>query len=91
MHDTPKTDRLDCELHNPTVLEDRYSAMRDHASELERENARLREALERAHEQAAIHSSAYRRNGKEATERLLLGLPNVVMSQPPSGSTSRDG
>lgn len=45
------------------------------------ENARLLEALARAHEQAAIHSSAYRRSGKDETERLLLGLPNVKTSE----------
>jgi len=34
---TPETDALDCELHNPKLLSDRYSAMRDHACRLEQE------------------------------------------------------
>jgi hypothetical protein len=34
---TPETDALDCELHTPRVLQDRYSEMRDHAQKLERE------------------------------------------------------
>jgi hypothetical protein len=34
---TPETDALDCELHNPRVLSDRYSEMMEHAQKLERE------------------------------------------------------
>ena len=39
---TPETDALDCELHNPKVLSDRYSTMRDHARSLERERDEAR-------------------------------------------------
>lgn len=34
---TPETDALDRELHTPSVLQDRYSEMRDHAQKLESE------------------------------------------------------
>lgn len=37
MNNTPETDALDCELHNPRVLSDRYSEMMEHAQKLERE------------------------------------------------------
>jgi len=40
---TPETDALDCELHTPRVLQDRYSEMRDHAQKLERERDEARE------------------------------------------------
>jgi hypothetical protein len=46
MSDTPETDALDCELHNPRVLQDRYSEMMEHAQKLERERDEAREALE---------------------------------------------
>ena len=46
MSDTPRTDALDCELHNPRIIEDRYSSMADFARELERENAQLRAWIE---------------------------------------------
>jgi hypothetical protein len=36
-NNTPETDALDRELHTPSVLQDRYSEMRDHAQKLERE------------------------------------------------------
>ena len=42
---TPETDALDCELHNPKVLSDRYSIMRDHSCRMERERDEAREAL----------------------------------------------
>jgi len=42
---TPETDALDCELHNPRVMQDRYSEMRDHAQQLERERDEARGAL----------------------------------------------
>ena len=45
MSDTPETDALDCELHTPRVLQDRYSEMRDHAQKLERERDEAREAF----------------------------------------------
>jgi hypothetical protein len=45
MSDTPETDALDCALHNPCVLQDRYSEMRDHAQQLERERDEARELL----------------------------------------------
>ena len=45
MSDTPETDALDCELHTPRVLQDRYSEMRDHAQKLERERDEAREEL----------------------------------------------
>ena len=46
---TPETDALDCELHTPRVLQDRYSEMRDHAHKLERERDEAREeSLEQA-------------------------------------------
>ena len=44
---TPETDALDCELHTPRVLQDRYSEMRDHAQKLERERDEAREKAER--------------------------------------------
>jgi hypothetical protein len=51
---TPDTDALNCELHNPRVLSDRYSEMMEHAQKLERErdevrqqNAKLRDIAER--------------------------------------------
>ena len=43
----PETDALDCELHTPRVLQDRYSEMRDHAQKLERERDEAREKAER--------------------------------------------
>lgn len=43
---TPETDALDCELHTPRVLQDRYSEMRDHAQKLERERNEAREKLD---------------------------------------------
>jgi hypothetical protein len=43
MSDTPETDALDCELHNPRVLSDRYSGMMEHAQKLERERDEARE------------------------------------------------
>lgn len=42
---TPETDALDCELHTPRVLQDRYSEMRDHAQKLEQERDEARELL----------------------------------------------
>jgi hypothetical protein len=42
MSDTPETDALDCELHNPRVLSDRYSEMMEHAQKLERERDEAR-------------------------------------------------
>lgn len=45
---TPETDALDCELHNPRVLQDRYSEMMEHAQNMERERDEAREALDRA-------------------------------------------
>lgn len=42
MSNTPETDALDCELHNPRVLSDRYSEMRDFARKLERERDEAR-------------------------------------------------
>jgi hypothetical protein len=43
---TPETDALDCELHNPRVLSDRYSEMMEHAQKLERELDKVRHKLE---------------------------------------------
>lgn len=40
---TPKTDALDCELHNPRVLQDRYSEMMEHSQNMERERDEARE------------------------------------------------
>lgn len=40
---TPETDTLDCELHNPKVLSDRYSIMRDHSNNLERQRNNLQD------------------------------------------------
>ena len=42
---TPETDALDCELHNPRVMQDSYSEMRDHAQQLERERDEAREQI----------------------------------------------
>jgi uncharacterized coiled-coil DUF342 family protein len=44
---TPETDALDCELHNPRVLSDRYSEMMEHAQKLERERDEAREEAKR--------------------------------------------
>ena len=44
---TPETDALDCELHTPRVLQDRYSEMRDHAQKLERERDEVRDQRDR--------------------------------------------
>jgi hypothetical protein len=54
---TPETDALDCELHNPRVLSDRYSEMINHAQKLERERDEAREALS-DWENAALHVEA---------------------------------
>lgn len=40
---TPETDTLDRELHNPKVLSDRYSIMRDHSNNLERQRNNLQD------------------------------------------------
>ena len=40
---TPETDDLDRELHNPRVLQDRYSEMMEHAQNMERERDEARE------------------------------------------------
>lgn len=46
---TPETDELDCELHNPRVIQDRYSEMLEHARRMERERDEARsESLEQA-------------------------------------------
>ena len=44
---TPETDALDCELHNPKVLQDRYSTMLEHSRKLERERDEARETADR--------------------------------------------
>lgn len=43
---TPETDALDRELHNPCVLQDRYSEMMEHAQKLERERDEARKEAE---------------------------------------------
>jgi hypothetical protein len=48
MNDTPETNALDCELHNPRVLSDRYSEMTEHACKLERERDEARKAMREA-------------------------------------------
>lgn len=42
---TPETDDLDRELHNPRVLQDRYSEMMEHAQNMERERDEARESI----------------------------------------------
>ena len=61
---TPETDALDCELHTPRVLQDRYSEMRDHAQKLERE--RDEALMDRARgETATMTINHYERNLRE--------------------------
>jgi len=63
MSDTPETDALDCELHNPRVLSDRYSEMVEHAQKLERERDEARQAWYEMH-------SSFERSRDEA-EKLM--------------------
>ena len=79
---TPETDELDCELHNPRVIQDRYSEMLEHARRMERERD---EAREESPEQARLlgisgerecrliaeRDEAKRKYDIEATEHML--------------------
>jgi len=62
---TPETDALDCELHTPRVLQDRYSEMRDHAQKLEQERDEARESLK----QARLLGMSSEREAKFISER----------------------
>jgi len=66
---------------------DKIVVTADFARELERENTRLREALIIAHEHACP-SRAYRTLHEQRIHNLISALPNVMMSDAPSGSTA---
>ena len=71
---TPETDALDCELHNPRVMQDRYSEMRDHAQQLERVNEAQKELssihrwIERNNLDGFIDSLTYLQNLERVTD-----------------------
>jgi len=71
---TPETDALDCELHNPRVMQDSYSEMRDHAQQLERVNEAQKELssihrwIERNNADGFIDSLTYLQNLERVTD-----------------------
>lgn len=64
-NNTPETDALDRELHTPSVLQDRYSEMRDYAQKLERERD---EALKQCGQLKAM------RDAIKEVEKLLFAI-----------------
>ena len=72
--------------------------MRDHARELERENARLRELItlleiagEGMSEECASQPHIAKWDAARGEVGSFLRQPNVMMSDAPSGSVTRDG
>ena len=72
MSDTPETDALDCELHNPKVLSDRYSAILDHSRKLERERDEARELAQQMSEsnQVLMADARFYRNAWEQLKEI---------------------
>ena len=68
MNDTPETDALDCELHAPRVLQDRYSEMRDHAQKLERERDEARNKMADALQEIDLRTLDFERMKQERDE-----------------------
>lgn len=79
---TPETDALDCELHTPRVLQDRYSEMRDHAQKLERERDEAREKMADALQEVDLRTLDYERMRQERDDaREALASREVVIAQ----------
>jgi hypothetical protein len=95
--DTPKTEELFNKIWlftNEHEADEALCDMRDLARELERENARLREAIADLHAIADSSYGAADHETQAAFESWMKGnrslLPNAPTSDAPSGSALRD-
>jgi cell division septum initiation protein DivIVA len=88
---TPETDALDCELHNPRVLQDRYSEMMEHAQKLERERDELQKAVNGLCDHLevspanttllAVEVLKIERERDEAREAFVIATDQMVIAQ----------
>ena len=65
---TPETDDLDRELHNPRVLQDRYSEMMEHAQNMERERDEARNKMADALQEVDLRNLDFERMKRERDE-----------------------